>query len=145
MDTSEKTLTALETLQKRAHEVYTKDLSVTKKRKLIAQLESEIDTAYKDWGDTMVEFIKKNSFLVWKIYDRFRGYGVAEKRGVIIFEYHRGCIAYYVLNGKLAATEWDDGDPNRITSEKIQQKRDTDKQLDVVLAAFVATHPELKE
>lgn len=138
----------VDTLEKRAYDVYVEGLSVNKKRKLIARLQSDIDKAYKDWGEIMVEFITQNTIALkalFKIYDRFTGYGVAEKRGVLSFDYHRECVAYYVLNGKLAATVWDDmGSPSRITSEKIQQNRDTNKDLDGVLAAFVATHPELQ-
>lgn len=128
----------METLQDYAYNIYTTNLSVSKKRKLIEQLEKDIDETYIKWVE-MMNLVPG----VHKAYHKFEGYGLSQKLGVLV--YNEGDV-YYINDGDLGRTEWDDmGHPKtwRYKLEDIEKIPTSRDALDT-LKIFINTHPQLQ-
>lgn len=126
----------MDSLENLAFRVHTQNLSVPEKRKLIRQLEEDIDNNYRIWYDNMTKFLLSKKLSNYNVYGIFESYTLSRKRGVLRQELCNDVIAYYIIDGKLGVTKWNDmGNPSTslIELQDIQ---------DEPLLFFVETHPE---
>jgi hypothetical protein len=126
----------MDSLENLAFRVHTQSLSVPEKQKLIRQLEEDIDNSYKIWCENMTKFLESKKLSSYKVHRNFKGYTLSHKRGVLTQDLWNDYIAYYIIDGKLGLTKWNDmGSPSTSVIE-IQDIREEP------LLFFVATHPE---
>lgn len=139
-------------LEKHAYDVYVQHLSISKKKRLVEKIQQSINTDYLNWCNAMEQFLKDSGIGTKKysIHFKYSGYTLPEKKGVVQYYDCNYCVAFYVKDGGMEATNWDDlGCP---TSYVIDINNIHEfcwewsiKGLEKVLKAFIETHPDLKE
>jgi hypothetical protein len=144
----------MESLQDLAYTVYVQNLSVKKKRRLIEELETDIDNTYVKWAYNMTCFLdsKKLGLGVggfgFEAHNMYTAHIFPTKEGVVTLEKNMFKEVYYITdNGQIGIIFWDQS--GRPESHTLLIS-DIDKDLSLceatieMLHEFVATHPDLK-
>lgn len=141
----------MDSLEKRAYDIYARNLTVPRKKRLIQKIRKSIDDEYMEWCKMMIQFFKDNNidtdkFTVWS---EFEGYTVSRTKAVIKYDDGYYCKAFYTVNGEIGTTDWDDmGCPSSrvIDVDDITEwcSKTKIKDLEKVVRIFFATHPDLK-
>lgn len=145
----------MNSLQDHAYQVHAQNLSVAKKRRLITQLEADIESEYAKWADVLADLLDYNNLGVmqfgFRVCDQYEAYGLSKKCGVLRRDIYKGPIiriAFYITNaGEIGVAEWDNnGGPPRLSTIQptcIDGTHYCDK-TKKALRMFVETHPDLK-
>lgn len=144
----------MESLQELSYQVYAKNLSVLKKRRLIEELETDIDNTFAKWAYNMNSFLDSRKLGVgvggfgFKAYATYTAYKSPSKDGVVTLEKFTFKEVYYITdNGQISVTHWDQlrrSKSHTLLISEIDNDLSLCKATRQMLHELVATHPDLK-
>lgn len=144
----------MESLQELSYQVYAQNLSVKKKRRLIEELETDIDNTFAKWAYNMNSFLDSRKLGVgvggfgFEAHNMYTEHIFPTKEGVVTFEKNMFKEVYYITdNGQIDVIFWDQSgrpESHTILISEIDNDLSLCKATREMLHEFVATHPDLK-